>query len=66
MTETRGRALIISNHFNGTRAGSEHDYCNMERMLQKFGFVIAGAHRNYTAEVCKNYVFVCVTTVNHL
>lgn len=51
MTETRGRALILSNDSNGTRAGSEHDHSNMERMLQKFGFVTAGGHRNYTAEV---------------
>ena len=48
---TRGRALIISNRCNNTRPGSEHDHDNMRRMLDQFGFITAGEHRNYTAEV---------------
>ena len=48
---TRGRALIISNRCNNTRPGSEHDYDNMRRMLDQFGFITVGEHRNYTAEV---------------
>ena len=51
MTEPRGRALIVSNDFNQTRAGSEHDYQNMKRMLDKLGFVTVGSHENYTAAV---------------
>ena len=48
---TRGRALIISNSFNNTRPGSEHDYNNMRRMLEQFGFITVGEHRDYQAEV---------------
>ena len=51
MTEPRGRALIVSNDFNQTRAGSEHDYQNMKRMLDKLGFGTVGSHENYTAAV---------------
>ena len=51
MTEPRGRALIVSNDFNQTRAGSEHDYHNMKRMLDKLWFVTVGTHKDYTAAV---------------
>ena len=64
MTEPRGRALIVSNDFNQTRAGSEHDYQNMKRMLDKLGFVTVGSHENYTAAVSiiryyNSLVFLC-------
>ena len=51
---TRGRALIISNSFDNTRharQGSEHDYDNIRRMLDQFGFITVGDHRNFTAQV---------------
>ena len=55
MTETRGRALLISNEYklpNGSyRKGSEHDYRNMRDLLVKLGFVVVGGHQNYTAKV---------------
>lgn len=59
MTETRGRALILSNKFehvnpNGEvewRNGSQHDHDNMKQMLETFGFVVVGEHKNYTAQV---------------
>jgi len=54
MTETRGRALLISNEYklpNGSyRKGSEHDYRNMRDLLVKLGFVVVGGHQNYTAK----------------
>jgi len=49
MSETRGRALIISNSYNNTRQGSEHDYANMKRMLEKLGYITVGGHRSYQA-----------------
>ena len=59
MTETRGRALILSNKHqlidqNGDvtwRKGSQHDHLNMKLMLERFGFVVLGEHKNYTAQV---------------
>ena len=51
MTECRGRALIVSNDYNQTRRGSEHDYQNIKCMLDKLGFVTVGDHKNYTARV---------------
>lgn len=55
MTETRGRALLISNKFqqpNGSyREGSEHDYRNMKAVLVRAGFVTTGSHQNYDAQV---------------
>ena len=59
MTETRGRALILSNKHqlidqNGHvtwRKGSQHDHLNMKLMLERFGFVVLGEHKNYTAQV---------------
>ena len=53
---TRGRALVISNTCNNTRPGSEHDYHNMRRMLDQFGFITVGDHRDYSAEV-SNFMF---------
>lgn len=51
MSESRGRALILSNTCNGSRRGSEHDYHNIKQMLDKFGFITVGGHRNYAASV---------------
>ena len=51
MTECRGRALIVSNDYNQTRSGSEHDYQNIKCMLDKLGFVTVGEHKTYTARV---------------
>lgn len=51
MSETRGRALILSNSYNNTREGSAQDYKNIKQMLDKFGFITAGGHKNYTAQV---------------
>ena len=48
---TLGRALIISNTCNNTREGSEHDYHNIKQMLDKFGLITVGEHRNYSAQV---------------
>jgi len=54
MTETRGRALLISNEYKlpdgSYRNGSEHDYRNMRALMVKLGFVVAGGHQNYTAK----------------
>ena len=59
MTETRGRALIMSNKYDTIdksgkstwRKGSEHDHTNMKLMLEKFLFAVAGELKNYTAKV---------------
>ena len=55
MTKTRGRALILSNKYEGSgskdRKGSEHDHANMKLMLESFGFIVIGEVRNYTAQV---------------
>ena len=51
MSDTRGRALIISNSYNGQRQGSEYDYDNMKRMLDWLGYITVGGHRNYPANV---------------
>lgn len=56
MSETRGRALLISNKYetadqSSWRKGSEHDHANMKLMLERFGFVVTGGHRNYLAKV---------------
>ena len=48
---TRGRALIISNTCNNDRPGSENDYDNMKRLLDKFGFITVGENKDYTAKV---------------
>lgn len=55
LSKTRGRALIISNKCGTTRPGSEHDYANLQRMFEDFGFVTVGDHKDYTATVvsCK-------------
>ena len=59
MTETRGRALILSNRHDTVnsrgeptwRRGAEHDHSNMKQMWERFGFVTSGAYHNYTAKV---------------
>lgn len=66
MSETRGRVLIINNRAhawqktqlsNGFelrwRKGSKHDYANLSRMFQRFGFVISdrSADRDWTSKV---------------
>lgn len=55
MTETRGRALIISNtseNPDGTRrGGAQHDHHNIKLMFESFGFVTSGELKNYTAKV---------------
>ena len=51
MSESRGRALILSNSYNNTRLGSEHDHANIREMLEKFGFITTGRHGNFTAQV---------------
>ena len=55
MTETRGRALLISNEFRQSdgsyRRGSEHDYRNMSALLVRMGFIVVGDHQSYTAQV---------------
>ena len=51
MTETRGRALIISNSYNDTRPGSEKDYDNLNLMLSRLGFITVGDHKNFSAKV---------------
>lgn len=56
MSETRGRALIISNTYNNSRLVSEQDYINMKRMLDKIGFITVGGHRNYTAQVMSSHL----------
>ena len=64
MTATRGRALIISNKYEYIdehgirkwRKWSELDFTNMKMMLEKFGFVVTGEHRNYTAKVLFQYI----------
>ena len=65
MTETRGRALLISNEFkqsNGSRRkGSEHDYGNMRALLERMGFIVTGEHQNYTAQV---FVLLCFLNYN--
>ena len=48
---TLGRALIIFNTCNNTREGSEHDYHNIKQMLDKFGLITVGEHKNYSAQV---------------
>ena len=65
MTETRGRALLISNEFKQSdrsyRKGSEHDYRNMKELLIRLGFIVTGEHRNYTAQV---FVLLCSLNYN--
>ena len=60
MTETRGRALLISNKFKQSdgsyRKGSEHDYTNTKELLIRLGFIVTGEHQNYTAQV---FVLLC-------
>ena len=60
MTETRGRALLISNKFRQSdgsyRKGSEHDYRNMRALLIRLGFIVVGEHQNYTTQV---FVLLC-------
>jgi hypothetical protein len=60
MTQTRGRALLISNEYKqpdgSYRNGSEHDYRNMRALMVKLGFVVAGGHQNYTAKVNINSI----------
>lgn len=59
MTETRGRALIISNKCDTKdqygkstwRKGSEYDHENMSMMWERFGFAVNGKFKNYTAKV---------------
>ena len=64
MTATRGRGLIISNKYEYIdehgirkwRKWSELDFTNMKMMLEKFGFVVTGEHRNYTAKVLFQHI----------
>ena len=62
MTETRGRALLISNEFRQSdgsyRRGSEHDYRNMRALLVRMGFIVVGDHKSYTAQVFVYTLFV--------
>lgn len=51
MTPIRGRALILSNGFNGLRPGSEHDFHNLKELFEKLHFDVKGEHRDYTAKV---------------
>ena len=61
MTETRGRVLIISNKYEWTnqrgelvwRKAADIDHQNMKRMFESFGFIVSGAHKNYTSKVEK-------------
>ena len=48
---TLGRALIISNTCNNTRPGCEDDFENINRMLDRFGYITVGEHKAYTAQV---------------
>lgn len=60
MSKSPGRALIISNTYHNTTQGANHDYGNIERMLDSFGFITNGGHRGYTAKVRQMKYFVCV------
>ena len=65
MTQTRGRALILSNKYEhigkdgkmSWRKGSEHDHANMTLMLETFGFIVNGKVRNYTAQVVLHVLY---------
>ena len=67
MTEPRGRALLISNKFTEKaewRRGADIDHRNMKRVLTKFGFIISGDFRDYTAKVTHMLsVYFCSTTI---
>jgi hypothetical protein len=60
MTETRGRALILSNKHEvkdnhgqviDWRKGADIDHDNMRNMLENFGFVVNGEYKSYTSQV---------------
>ena len=59
MTASRGRALIInirdeqSTDSSERRGGSEHDYYNLTKMFEKFGFIISelSGDKNWEAKV---------------
>ena len=59
MTASRGRALIInirdeqSTDGDERREGSEHDYYNLTKMFEKFGFIISelSGDKNWKAKV---------------
>ena len=59
MTASRGRALIInirdeqSTDSSERREGSEHDYYNLTKMFEKFGFIISelSGDKNWEAKV---------------
>ena len=61
MTASRGRALIInirdeqSTDSSERREGSEHDYYNLTKMFEKFGFIISelSGDKNWEAKVSR-------------
>ena len=63
MTASRGRALIInirderSTDSSERRGGSEHDYYNLTKMFEKFGFIISelSGDKNWEAKVFHAY-----------
>ena len=77
MTASRGRALIInirdeqSTDSSERREGSEHDYYNLTKMFEKFGFIISelSGDKNWEAKVFHAYnhqpIFGCRHPFSH-